>query len=109
MAVECQHKDPPHNCRRLRINYPDLGAVRVLGVAIWRGDHRLTGTSSDYIADAPLFAYIPAVPLIKQVADRRKLVLALICVDGGGHGYEAYVVLGEKLLGQTPDLDVVSA
>ena len=69
-----------------------------------------TGGLNFLIADALLIlCHSLFEVVIKQVADRRKLVLALICVDGGGHGYEAYVMLGEKLLGQTPDLDVVSA
>ena len=107
-AVEREHIDAAHDRSGFFVHDPALGAVRVFGVAIRRRPHRLTCVSTDFVTDSPLFAYIPAVPLVKKVANRSKLVFSLVCVYSVGDRHKAYVVLGEKFLRQASNLDIVA-
>ena len=85
-----------------------LRIVRVLDVTVGRLAHRFTGIALDLIADAPLFADIAGVPLVEQVADRSKLIFALCRVDVIRNGHQTDIMVREKFLCQTSDLNVVA-
>ena len=88
---------------------PVFGVIRVFHIAIGRLSHRLTRIALDLIADSALFGNVPRIPLVEQVADRGKLVIALGRINVVRNCYKTDIVLREKFFGQAADLDVVSA
>ena len=88
---------------------PSFRIVGIFDVTVGRLTHRLARIPLDLVADTPFLADIAGVPLIEQVADRRQLVLALGGVYGVRYRHQANVMLREKFLGQSADLDVVTA
>lgn len=71
----------PHDLGRFIIHNPTLRIVRVLDVTVGRLAHRLTGISLDLVAHTALFADIAGVPLVEQIADRRKFIFSFGGVD----------------------------
>lgn len=75
---------------------PVFGVIRVFHIAIGRLSHRLTRIALDLIADSALFGNVPRIPLVEQVADWGKLVIALGRINVVRNCYKTDIVLREN-------------
>ena len=109
VALQGHAVNPPNHLGGFIIYDPSFRIVGVFDVTVGRLAHRLACIPLDLVADTPFLADVAGVPLIEQVADRRQLVLALGGVYVVRYRHQANVMLREKFLGQSADLDVVTA
>ena len=80
-TVHVQTEYTFHHRSRFIVHDPALTSSRVFHVPVWWKAHGHSCVSAYLVADSTLFAYIPAVPLVEQVADGREFVFSLVCVD----------------------------
>ena len=100
--------NPPHDLRCFLVHDPAFGVLRVFDVPVRRLPHGFSGIALDLVADAPLLADVSRIPFVKKIADGSQLVFTFVGVDVVRNSDQPNVVIGEELLGQSADLDVIT-
>ena len=82
--------------------------VRIFHIPIRRLRERFTGVAANAVRGADLAADVSGIHLIHDVAERRKLIFAVIAVNAIVDGDEANVVIGEVRIRVIPDLQIIA-
>lgn len=101
--------DAAHDLRALRVDDPMLRFLRVVHIAQGRAADGVALLALGAERGAHFTAHVLGVPLVHNVTERGKIVLALVAVHAVIHGDEAYTVHRENRLRKLSHFQVVPA